>query len=836
MSTESTERIDPQIAIVSRLRSDENGEAIEVWVSYEIIKLFSEGLYQSPHKAIEELVTNSFDADANRVFVLIPRTGDDAPVEKDSLWVIDDGTGMDSDGLHNLWRVADSQKYDSEATAKGRWAIGQFGIGKLAAYVLAWRLTHISKTNDSYFYTSMDYHKVSEHHQFEGTAKPLAVALHQIEEEEAKALLGEIESRDPTAWSTMFGPKAAESWTAAALSDFKDLFGKLQGGRLAWVLRTGLPLNSDFSIYLNGEQLKPAIAEAALIAEFPVGGPDDAEAQQLGLECTDDGVTIPGIEGVVTGRARVFERRLAGKMDAMGRSRGFFVRVRTRVINLDDELFGIEPLNHAAWAHFALEIDADGLRDHLLSSREGVRGSEAIENFREYLHEKFNACRRAYDRWVNTTLIGLDISKLLVEAPSPLVLEPLTEAVRSEMQGAGGELYYIKVPRLEGDEQTSWLDEFDSSVADKPFASMEVKPGTPYEALTEYDASSRNLLINQDHPFISKMLAHSRNQTPITLFSSSEIITEALLRHVGIESQTAIEFFELRDRVLRVLAGEYPPDAFEVLRLLEVANQSDEAMEIAVGQAFVVLGLDYEKRGGNKGGPDGVLKATLGRQGTEQADYKIVYDAKTTVQAAVPAEKVDLAAVSNFKRDEQANFAFVIAKEFDGQTNADGALNRRVRQQAGNGQPVSMIVTNDLRRIVSLHYHHGVTLTRLRSLFENAQTTVETRAWVDTLEAELGDPDAQVPLKRLLDGLERAKQDQKSMPNINAVRALDDKLTSFEPARLAALLAALQTIVGSHWIHVNKRTLDVALHQTSQQIIIEMERRLKSDGATDASN
>lgn len=41
------------------------GEAIEdipVHVSYEIIRLFSEGLYQSPHKAVEELVSNGYDA------------------------------------------------------------------------------------------------------------------------------------------------------------------------------------------------------------------------------------------------------------------------------------------------------------------------------------------------------------------------------------------------------------------------------------------------------------------------------------------------------------------------------------------------------------------------------------------------------------------------------------------------------------------------------------------------------------------------------------------------------------------------------------------------------
>ena len=39
-------------------------EQIPVHISYEIIHLFSEGLYKSPHKAIEELVTNSYDANA----------------------------------------------------------------------------------------------------------------------------------------------------------------------------------------------------------------------------------------------------------------------------------------------------------------------------------------------------------------------------------------------------------------------------------------------------------------------------------------------------------------------------------------------------------------------------------------------------------------------------------------------------------------------------------------------------------------------------------------------------------------------------------------------------
>ena len=47
-------------------------EKIDVRLSYRIVRLFSEGLYASPNKAIEELVANSFDAGAGRVVILLP--------------------------------------------------------------------------------------------------------------------------------------------------------------------------------------------------------------------------------------------------------------------------------------------------------------------------------------------------------------------------------------------------------------------------------------------------------------------------------------------------------------------------------------------------------------------------------------------------------------------------------------------------------------------------------------------------------------------------------------------------------------------------------------------
>lgn len=115
-------------------------EKIDVRLSYRIVRLFSEGLYASPHKAIEELVANSFDAGAHAVAVFLPPDFHDQGA---TIAVVDDGEGMDATGLKQHWLIGKSNKRDLATLPGGRAQIGKFGIGKLATYVLANRLTHI---------------------------------------------------------------------------------------------------------------------------------------------------------------------------------------------------------------------------------------------------------------------------------------------------------------------------------------------------------------------------------------------------------------------------------------------------------------------------------------------------------------------------------------------------------------------------------------------------------------------------------------------------------------------------------------------------------------------
>src|SRR4030043_198137 len=84
---------------------------IDVRISHRIIQLFSEGLYSSPNKAIEELVSNSFDAGAQNVHVILSPdlTSPDATIV-----VIDDGEGMDVESLKQHWIIGRSPRREGK--------------------------------------------------------------------------------------------------------------------------------------------------------------------------------------------------------------------------------------------------------------------------------------------------------------------------------------------------------------------------------------------------------------------------------------------------------------------------------------------------------------------------------------------------------------------------------------------------------------------------------------------------------------------------------------------------------------------------------------------------
>lgn len=248
---------------------------IEVSISHRIIELFSAGLYSSPNKAFEELVCNSYDAFASKVAVYVPS---DFTVEGAYIWVCDNGEGLNKDELKKLWRIGESSKREGNVRDKKRLQIGQFGIGKLATYILARKLSYISKKDGRYILATMDYNLIKEDYE------KLLIDEREVKEEDAKALLEQYVNEKLVQFD-LFGDNAEETWTVSLMTELKPKAGEIRLGRLKWILSTALPLNPGFELCFNGEKIVSSKINIPVMQKWVIGENDDTAKKIKTAEC-----------------------------------------------------------------------------------------------------------------------------------------------------------------------------------------------------------------------------------------------------------------------------------------------------------------------------------------------------------------------------------------------------------------------------------------------------------------------------------------------------------------------------------------------------------------------
>lgn len=113
-------------------------------ISLSILNHLGRNLYRSFMTVLGEAVSNSWDADAQNVYITIDR-------DEKVLIVRDDGQGMDEDDFQNKFlKIGYSKRRDNNSqTNSGRPFIGRKGIGKLALLSCAETITILTKKVDS---------------------------------------------------------------------------------------------------------------------------------------------------------------------------------------------------------------------------------------------------------------------------------------------------------------------------------------------------------------------------------------------------------------------------------------------------------------------------------------------------------------------------------------------------------------------------------------------------------------------------------------------------------------------------------------------------------------
>jgi len=110
-------------------------------ISLSVLNHLGRNLYRSFITVLGEAISNSWDADAENVWISIDK-------DKNALIVMDDGDGMDSDDFQNKFlKIGYSKRKSGKTTTnKGRPFIGRKGIGKLALLSCAKRVSVWTKT------------------------------------------------------------------------------------------------------------------------------------------------------------------------------------------------------------------------------------------------------------------------------------------------------------------------------------------------------------------------------------------------------------------------------------------------------------------------------------------------------------------------------------------------------------------------------------------------------------------------------------------------------------------------------------------------------------------
>ena len=118
----------------------EDDKPFQFAISLSVLNHLGRNLYRNFITVLGEAISNSWDADAEDVYVYIDR-------DSEMFWIADDGSGMSAEDFQDKFlKIGYSKRKDGGPKSnRGRPFIGAKGIGKLALLSCAERVSVFSK-------------------------------------------------------------------------------------------------------------------------------------------------------------------------------------------------------------------------------------------------------------------------------------------------------------------------------------------------------------------------------------------------------------------------------------------------------------------------------------------------------------------------------------------------------------------------------------------------------------------------------------------------------------------------------------------------------------------
>ncbi len=714
-------------------RYGKSEERISIDISFRIIRQFSKQLYDNPRRAIEELVCNSYDANATECHIHTPESTDDA------LYVLDNGHSMDMEGLRWLWKVASSRKveeYNEQRENGNRQQIGKFGVGKLASFALGSRLTYVATKDGKTRVVSVHQDRLKE----EATDDEFTV--HEFPADEAEERIGQHFEHIPDPWE-----KDWQNWTLAVVEEIPDenTGNDLQPWHLKNMIRTAIPTSSDFQPYLNSKEISSREPHGEEVIRIDMTEDEMvdriknslksywAQKQDIKTENvnkdkyqvevttfpnpknTDEeiaGIEVPEL-GKVAGTARYFDRPLTtDKRREKGfQDHGFRVRVLGKLINKSDPLFGLEPLSFTTWAHFLGEFEMPGLDDVVRVQRDQVKDEAKTHIARRILKASFNETRKRkkqLDKEEESAEMGV------VSSESNGKKDKINTSFSERLQKRSQQYAYDSISGLQKDlsKDDLNLDEID----------IQTRPLKPTDRAVEFDLEEQSIVVNEEHPLIDT-LRRTDEFTQNIEDAFKEILAARLLiygylRKSGADGMALAASRQIFDSVLRSAAGNLGADEldYQLSELDDASTVGGSRFENSIVDIFQNIGLSAAQEGGPDTHDGVIVIPQVGE------NIRISVEAKGS-QGIVSHKHISFDTVNRHRKEQNCDYAVVIAREFqvDGRQDSRSALLRNLDSGVSDeeAEKISLMTTEAIEVFLRLHYEQPFTYSETIDILTN---------------------------------------------------------------------------------------------------------------------
>ncbi len=830
----------------------EDIDSVSLDIDYQIIQHFSQHLYGSPNKAIEELVTNSFDAFAKKVYVYLK-----GKFTSDYILVWDNGNSMDVAQLKNLWKIADSPKAGEERIIKenglpDRAIIGKFGIGKLASYSIGDEIVHICRRNSEFLLVHVNYGDFldkTDKSKPLSTQKTHEAPIRKISQEEAKKIVKALFNKNvfeknetkPLAFDEIF---KQERWTLAIIGKLKK---NLTQGRLLWLLGNGMPLRPDFEILVDDdkvvsklesnyktlwnfgtEQVQKQIQNDwnDAVKNGEVSG-DISFGKEKGLDPNSPEEEIPYVNfpnlDKVRGDFKLFENSLVDpRAEKIGRSYGFFIMVRERLVNPDDAKYTLRDPFYGAFyrSQYFLHFNKD---EDLLADRERFKKDTlGYYEMSLLISSVYKVTRRKIEDDDEKVVENQKTENLLPIKSSEFFRSPLSSFLsRNELDE--GVSFNLQKPEII----------HKASGEDTPLAIL--------------SPDGKGFSINTSHPYyevIEEKLGKTKKAQPfyqaLDLISVSEILLQGYLYDIGISDDKVKQIALWRDTLFRRLAENYRKNKGDLARnLIDSSHLGDAEFEIALSDILEDMGFRCE-RDGDPGKKDVLLTAMIGTD-----SYKYIFEAKgsihsvSNVTAAVGSAaahrdeinqdeiKKDIKETARRRDIVRATHAVIVAREFAGLVRDPAKEDAAILNECRATKDVSIMTVEALIKLHEAIDEYQYPLDLLTEIFTEIETPVKKLLSIDSLQ----NPLENFEFKSLLDDIARWQSGvgQGDSAPVKAIRQMNDKwreqFPQPEEEKFIAKLVALTTLAGG-LIIMSPDNKEVSLRQSPERIAQLIENNL----------